>query len=58
MSQQIEVLLLGEPKLRQVSENVLNTADIDFISDRQKLELALDHFRKKHGFGRYYSCYS
>src|SRR5687768_16005423 len=47
------VLLIGDPKLRQVSTTVSDVHDPTFTSERVELERVLDEFRKKHGFGRY-----
>lgn len=47
-----EVIPLGDPRLRRVSEPVTDVNAGDFIAARDRLHAALDAFRATHGFGR------
>lgn len=49
-----EILLIGDPRLRQRSDEVLDSdlKSETFIKELKTLEVALDDFRKKNGFGR------
>jgi hypothetical protein len=49
----VEVLLIGEPKLRKVSENVSSVNDDQFLKEKKLLHEALEEFRSKNGFGRW-----
>lgn len=46
------VLLMGDPRLREVSLPVEDIRDPDFVGERQALAATLEAFRKAHGFGR------
>jgi peptide deformylase len=46
------VLLLGDPRLRRVSEPVPSISDSAYISDKHRLQTTLEEFRARHGFGR------
>jgi len=46
------VLLLGDPRLRRVSEPVHSISDPAYIADKQRLQTTLEEFRERHGFGR------
>jgi peptide deformylase len=46
------VLLLGDPRLRRVSEPVPSISDPAYISDKHRLQTTLEEFRARHGFGR------
>ena len=50
----VNVLLVGEEKLRLVSEKVVDVRQSDFLDESTLLHTALDEFRKQHGFGRYF----
>jgi len=47
-----KIVLLGDPKLREISEEVLDVKDEMFVQETEALTKALDEFRKKNGFGR------
>lgn len=47
-----KVLLIGDPRLREVSVAVDDVNQPDFISARQTLAATLEDFRAAHGFGR------
>jgi peptide deformylase len=47
-----EILLLGDPRLRIVSEPVTDFEGSEYISGALRLARALDGFRTEHGFGR------
>jgi peptide deformylase len=46
------VLLIGDPRLREVSAPVGDVRDPDFVGKRHLLASTLEDFRKSHGFGR------
>src|SRR5262245_65005474 len=46
------VLLLGDPRLRHLSEPVPSTSDPAHIADKHRLQITLEEFRARHGFGR------
>ena len=46
------VLLLGDPRLRRVSEAVPSITEPDYIADKHRLQTTLEEFRARHGFGR------
>jgi len=46
------VLLLGDPRLRRVSEPVPSISDPAYIADKHRLQTTLEEFRARHGFGR------
>ena len=46
------VLILGNPVLREKSEPVADFSDKENASDFSRLKSALEDFRQKHGFGR------
>jgi len=46
------VLLIGDPRLREVSGPVGDVKDPDFVGEREALAATLEEFRKTHGFGR------
>ena len=46
------VLLLGDPRLRRVSEPVGSISDPAYITDKHRLQITLEEFRARHGFGR------
>src|SRR5262245_65753328 len=46
------VLLLGDPRLRRVSEPVGSISDSLYITDKHRLQITLEEFRARHGFGR------
>ena len=46
------VLLLGDPRLRRVSEQVPSISDPAYITDKHRLQTTLAEFRTRHGFGR------
>jgi peptide deformylase len=46
------VLLLGDPRLRAVCENVVNPGGEEAASEFARLKAALEAFRAAHGFGR------
>ena len=47
-----EVLLLGDPRLREVSRPVADLRDPGFVADAERLTATLHAFRAAHGFGR------
>ena len=47
-----KILLLGDPRLRQVSEPVLDFGSREFREASRRLMSALDSFRREYGFGR------
>jgi peptide deformylase len=47
-----KVLLLGDPRLREVCRPVDDVANVDFRFDRDRLHATLEAFRAEHGFGR------
>ncbi|NWG75334.1 MAG: peptide deformylase [Rubrivivax sp.] len=47
-----KILLLGDPRLRQVCEPVLDFNSLEFRKEARRLTDALEAFRKEHGFGR------
>ncbi len=47
-----DILLLGDPRLRQKCEAVTNFHDLGFIDGTTKLKNTLEEFRASHGFGR------
>ncbi len=47
-----QVLLIGDPRLREVSAPVADVNAPDFLSERRALAATLEHFRRTHGFGR------
>ncbi len=47
-----KVLLLGDPRLREISVPVDDVRDPEFIEGRGALAATLDAFRRTHGFGR------
>ena len=47
-----DILILGNPLLREKSEPVLDFNDEDNMADFSRLKAALEDFRKKNGFGR------
>ncbi|MDH3413840.1 MAG: peptide deformylase [Gammaproteobacteria bacterium] len=47
-----KVLLIGDPRLREVSVDVDDVTQPDSISARQTLAATLEDFRAAHGFGR------
>ena len=47
-----DVLLLGDPRLRRVSEAVDDVRSADFRHHRDRLHATLAAFRAEHGFGR------
>eukprot|EP01112_Ceratiomyxa_fruticulosa_P002585 TRINITY_DN1271_c0_g1_i2.p1 TRINITY_DN1271_c0_g1~~TRINITY_DN1271_c0_g1_i2.p1 ORF type:complete len:188 (+),score=38.29 TRINITY_DN1271_c0_g1_i2:148-711(+) len=46
------VLLLGDPKLREVSKRVDNVKDAAFLEVKDRLFETLERFRRENGFGR------
>ena len=46
------VLLIGDPRLREVSAPVGAVHDPDFLEQRRTLAATLEAFRSAHGFGR------
>ena len=46
------VLLVGDPRLRAISQPVADFADEAFQADVARLHATLAHFRRVHGFGR------
>jgi peptide deformylase len=46
------ILLLGDPRLRRVSEPVRNVSDPAYITEKHRLQTTLEEFRASHGFGR------
>jgi peptide deformylase len=44
--------MLGDPRLRTVSEPVEDTREPGFLADRSRLQATLEAFRARHGFGR------
>jgi peptide deformylase len=46
------VLLVGDPRLRVVSQPVADFGDPAFQADVARLHATLTHFRRAHGFGR------
>ncbi len=51
-STKVKVLLIGDPRLREVSAPVEDVNDSDFIYARRTLAATLEDFRQAHGFGR------
>lgn len=47
-----EVLLLGDPGLREVCRPVDDVGDAEFRCNRDRLQATLEAFRREHGFGR------
>jgi peptide deformylase len=47
-----EILLLGDPRLRIVSEPVTDFSGSEYVTGTRHLTRALDRFRAEHGFGR------
>jgi peptide deformylase len=52
MTRREKILLLGDPRLRQVCEPVNDFTDPEFRAAGRRLLSALEAFRKEHGFGR------
>ena len=52
MADHDDVLLLGDPRLRQLCRPVLDFDDPEFRQHCRRLTGALDRFRSQHGFGR------
>jgi len=52
MSAPSSVLLLGDPRLRVRSEEVIDFERPEFVAGRETLAATLTAFRKRHGFGR------
>jgi peptide deformylase len=52
MADHDDVLLLGDPRLRQPCRPVLDLGDPEFRQHGRRLTGALDRFRSQHGFGR------
>jgi len=48
----VPIKLIGEECLRRVSQPVSDITDPEFISERERLALALEQFRAAKGFGR------
>ncbi len=46
------VLLIGDPRLREISAPVDDVEDKQFIAENRTLAATLEDFRKAHGFGR------
>src|SRR5919204_5442365 len=46
------ILLLGDARLRQLSEPVRGISDDSYIADKHRLQTTLEEFRARHGFGR------
>ena len=49
---QSNVLLLGDQRLRRVSDPVLSVSDPAYIENKHRLQATLQDFRMRHGFGR------
>src|SRR5678816_1100962 len=49
---QSNVLLLGDQRLRRVSDPVLSVSDPAYIENKHRLQATLQDFRTRHGFGR------
>jgi peptide deformylase len=47
-----EIILIGDPRLRIVSEPVMDFAGPEYLGGAQRLARALGQFRAEHGFGR------
>jgi len=47
-----KVLLLGDSRLRRVSEPVLDICHSDYLANKLRLQRTLEDFRMRHGFGR------
>ena len=47
-----KVLLMGDPRLRQVSASVEDVRDPAFLDESRVLAATLEAFRRDHGFGR------
>jgi peptide deformylase len=47
-----KVLLMGDPRLREVSVAVESVSDPAFLDERRVLAATLESFRRNHGFGR------
>lgn len=52
VAQPARVLLVGDPRLRAVSQAVADFAEPAFQADVARLYATLAHFRRVHGFGR------
>ena len=50
--QAAEILLMGDPRLRQVARPVDDVRAQDFIAETGALAATLESFRRTHGFGR------
>jgi len=48
----LDVLPLGDPRLRAISARVCDLADPSFATDARRLVETLEAFRARHGFGR------
>ena len=48
----VPISLLGEDVLRNVSCEVVDLKDSNFIESKKLLHIALDQFRNRNGFGR------
>ena len=46
------ILILGDPLLRETSEPITDFSNQDNRADFDRLKSALEHFRQKNGFGR------
>jgi len=47
-----DVLILGNPNLRQISATIIQFDDLELKEEIRDLKEALETFRKEHGFGR------
>src|SRR5687767_6787761 len=47
-----KILLLGDPRLRLMSEPVADVHATPVLDDKRRLQDALEEFRNRHGFGR------
>lgn len=47
-----QVLLMGDPRLREVARPVGDPTDATLVGPRAQLVAALEEFRREHGFGR------
>ncbi len=52
MDDRREIVLLGDPRLRRVSEPVTDFSSREFRLAARSLTATLEHFRAAHGFGR------
>jgi peptide deformylase len=46
------VLLLGDPRLRLISEPIRSISDRAYLASKDRLQASLEEFRTRHGFGR------